>query len=158
MKGTFVKSIKIFRQHIDDNQATAYFDIEKPCRFESVQSLIDYYSRVSLKEYNHNLDLRLTYGVSKFKFGRASEWRIDKLYSSFKEALDKYEMLTKNCDNLELDLSIIREDIAQKRTACEAFDKVYLIDYLKKLAKIAKSIFLNLYFTMFLLRNVDFKK
>ncbi len=132
MKGTFVKSIKIFRQHIDDNQATTYFDIEKPCRFESVQSLIDYYSRVSLKEYNHNLDLKLTYGVSKFKFGRASEWSIDKLYSSFKEALDKYEMLTKNCDNLELDLSIIREDIAQKRTACEAFDKVYLIDYHKK--------------------------
>lgn len=133
MKGTFVKSIKVFKQSFDQSmhsinslpdQSNVYYDIEKPCRFESVQALIDYYSRVSLKEYNHNLDLKLTYGVSKFKFGRASEWSIDKLYSSFKEAMDKYEMLTKNCDNLELDLSIIREDIVQKRVATEAFDKV----------------------------------
>ena len=68
MKGTFVKSIKIFKQ----DQATPgvfYYDIEKPCRFDSVQTLIAYYSRVSLKEYNHNLDVVLTYGVSKYKFG-----------------------------------------------------------------------------------------
>ena len=127
MKGTFVKSIKIFKQDMDSEAHLTYYDIEKPCRFESVQALIDYYSRVSLKEYNHNLELKLTYGVSKFKFGRASEWSIDKLYSSFKEALDKYELLTKTCDNLEQDLSLIREDIAQKRVASDAFTKIISI-------------------------------
>lgn len=127
MKGTFVKSIKIFKQESEPDSHMTYYDIEKPCRFESVQALIDYYSRVSLKEYNHNLELKLTYGVSKFKFGRASEWSIDKLYSSFKEALDKYELLTKTCDNLEQDLSLIREDIAQKRVASEAFNKIIFI-------------------------------
>ncbi len=127
MKGTFVKSIKIFKQDMDSEAHLTYYDIEKPCRFESVQALIDYYSRVSLKEYNHNLELKLTYGVSKFKFGRASEWSIDKLYSSFKEALDKYELLTKTCENLEQDLSLIREDIAQKRVASDAFTKIISI-------------------------------
>ena len=133
MKGTFVKSIKIFKQELNaaaaatDEEPHIFFDIEKPCRFESLQSLIDYYSRVSLKEYNHNLDLRLTYGVSKFKFGRASEWSIDKLYTSFKEALDKFELLTKSCDILETDLATIREDLAQKRIAYEAVDKIIAI-------------------------------
>lgn len=69
MKGTFVKSIKIFKQE-QPNAGTYFYDVEKPCRFESVQALIAYYSRVSLKEYNHNLDLVLTYGVSKYKFGK----------------------------------------------------------------------------------------
>lgn len=127
MKGTFVKSIKIFKQDAESESQLTYYDIEKPCRFESVQALIDYYSRVSLKEYNHNLELKLTYGVSKFKFGRASEWSIDKLYLSFKEAMDKYDLLTKTCDNLEQDLSLIREDIAQKRVASEAFNKIIMI-------------------------------
>lgn len=67
MKGTFVKSIKIFKQ--EQPNGIHFYDIEKPCRFESVISLISYYSRISLKEYNHNLDLVLTYGVSKYKFG-----------------------------------------------------------------------------------------
>ena len=46
---------------------------------------------------------------------------------SFKEAMDKYESLTKNGDNIEQDLSIIREDIGQKRVACEAFDKIIVM-------------------------------
>jgi hypothetical protein len=117
MKGTFVKSIKIFNSN-------NLYDIEQPCRFESVQALVDYYSRVSLKEYNHNLDLKLTYGVSKFKFGKTSEWSIDKLYASFREALDKYESLTKSLQTLEFDISNIREDLSCKRMACEAFDKI----------------------------------
>jgi len=94
------------------------------CRFESVQALVDYYSRVSLKEYNHNLDLKLTYGVSKFKFGRTSKWSIDKLYASFREALEKYESLTKSFIDLESDIGAIREDLFSKRLACEAFDKI----------------------------------
>lgn len=74
MKGTFVKSIKIFKQE-QQNAGVYFYDIEKPCRFESVQALIAYYSRVSLKEYNHNLDLVLTYGVSKYKFGKFKNMR-----------------------------------------------------------------------------------
>ena len=68
MRGAFVKSIKIFKQE-QQTSGVFYYDIEKPCRFDSVQTLIAYYSRVSLNEYNHNLDVVLTYGVSKYKFG-----------------------------------------------------------------------------------------
>ena len=62
--------------------------------------------------------------MSKFKFGRTSEWSIDKLYASFREALEKYEMLTKSFINLESDIGTIREDLSSKRLACEAFDKI----------------------------------
>ena len=124
MKGSFVKSIKIFKE---TSSETTLYDIEKPCRFESVLALVEYYSRISLKEYNHNLDLKLTFGVSKFKFGRASEWSIDKLYASYRDTLDKHENLTKNSENLQLDIMTIREDLNHKRVAGEAFDKIIKI-------------------------------
>lgn len=109
------------------SQTTFYYDIEKPCRFETVSALIAYYSRVSLKEYNHNLDLVLTYGVSKFKFGKATEWSMDKLYSSYKDASDQHEKLMKKCEGLESDIGNVRDDLAQKKQALEAFDKIVLI-------------------------------
>ena len=129
MKGTFVKSIKIFRQELIESSTSKFnsnylYDIEKPCRFESVQALISYYSRVSLKEYNHNLDLVLTYGASKYKFGKTTEWSIDKLYSSFRDAFNQYDQLTKKCDGLESEIAGIREDLNNKKMACDAFDKI----------------------------------
>ena len=121
IKGSFVKSVKIFKETQGEQ---SLFDIEKPCRFESVQALVEYYSRVSLKEYNQNLDFKLTFGLSKFKFGRTSEWSIDKLYASYRDAIEKLESLTKNVESLEADIMSIREDLNSKRVACEAFDKV----------------------------------
>lgn len=123
MKGTFVKSIKIFKQEQPQNGLYLY-DIEKPCRFETVNSLVAYYSRVSLKEYNHNLDLVLTYGVSKYKFGKTTEWSIDKLYASFRDAFQEFQQMTKKYDDLESEIGFVREDLNQKKTAIDAFDKI----------------------------------
>ena len=141
MKGTFVKSIKIFRQELHDSASfTSYlYDIEKPCRFESVQALVSYYSRVSLKEYNHNLDLVLTYGVSKYKFGKTSEWSIDKLYSSFRDAFQSFEQKNKKFDGLESEIAGIREDLSQKRMANDAFDKVIKL-FMEQVQHIDKAI------------------
>ena len=122
MKGTLVKSIKIFRQEM--GVSNFIYDIEKPCRFETVPALIAYYSRVSLKEYNHNLDIVLTYGVSKYKFGKTTEWTIDKLYTSFRDAFQQHENWTKKFDGLEAEITNIREDLNQKRMASDAFDKI----------------------------------
>lgn len=113
MKSSLVKSIKIFRQE-QAMSGTFFYDIEKPCRFESVSALISYYSRVSLKEYNHNLDVVLTYGVSKYKFGKTTEWSMDKLYSSFRNAFQEYEQLTKKYDGLDSEIGNVREDLNQK--------------------------------------------
>lgn len=135
MKGTLVKSIKIFRQ--DLSGSNFLYDIEKPCRFESLQALINYYSKVSLKEYNHNLDLVLSYGVSKYKFGKTTEWSTDKLYSSFRDAFQQHEKFTKKFEGLETEIANIREDLNQKRMASEAFDKIILMyeDQVKQLDK-----------------------
>jgi hypothetical protein len=135
MKGTLVKSIKIFRQ--DLGGSNYLYDIEKPCRFESLQALINYYSKVSLKEYNHNLDIVLSYGVSKYKFGKTTEWTLSKLYSSFRDAFQQHEKCTKKFEGLEADISNIREDLNQKRMASEAFDKIILMyeDQIKQLDK-----------------------
>jgi uncharacterized protein YajQ (UPF0234 family) len=120
MKGTLVKSIKVFR--ID-----MLYDIEKPCRFDNVPALINYYSRVSLKEYNHNLDLVLIYGVSKYKFGRTTEWSLVRLYSAFRESFQQHEKWTKKFDGLEADISHIRDDLSQKRLADQALDKIIVM-------------------------------
>ena len=80
--------------------------------------------RNSLKDYNHNLDLTLTYGVSKFKFGKTTEWSMDKLYASFRDASDLHDQLLKKSDGLDADLCSVREDLSQKKLACDAFDKI----------------------------------
>jgi hypothetical protein len=122
---------------------STFYDIEKPCRFEAVAALIAYYSRVSLKEYNHNLDLVLTYGVSKFKFGKTTEWSTDKLYGSFRDASDHYDKLLKKSDGLEADIYSVREDLSQKKLACEAFDKIVQM-YDAQIQQISKVINQNL--------------
>ena len=101
-----------------------FYDVEKPCRFETVPALVAFYSRLSLKEYNHNLDVVLTYGVSKFRFGRTVDWSTERLYASFRDAAAHYDKLLRRSEGLEADLRAVRDDLAQKRLASEAFDKV----------------------------------
>jgi hypothetical protein len=138
VKGGLSKSIKIFKQETSSSSLssstssssqhkTYLYDIDKPCRFESVQALISYYSKISLKEYNHSLDLVLTYGVSKYEFGKTSEWSINKLYNFFKDVINKYEQSTKRCDGLEYEIGLIKEDLNEKNLAHEAFDKIVFI-------------------------------
>jgi hypothetical protein len=142
-KGGLIKSIRIFKQEsaVIPNK---FYDIEKPCRFESVQALVSYYSRVSLKEYNRNLDLVLTYGVSKFKFGKTTDWTIDKLYSSYRGAIDEYDKLQKKCEGLESDINLIREDLSQKKQGNEALDKIIQM-YEAQIAKLDEVLNENLF-------------
>ncbi|CAF0924191.1 unnamed protein product [Brachionus calyciflorus] len=141
MKSSLVKSIKIFRQLLPNGY---FYDVEKPCRFDSVSSLISYYSRVSLKEYNHNLNLVLTYGVSKYKFGKTSQWSMDKLYSSFRDAFQQYEQLTKKYESLETEIGNVKEDLAQKKLAMDAFDKIIEI-YNSQIDQVMRVLNDNLY-------------
>lgn len=141
MKSSLVKSIKIFRQEQSNGD---FFDIEKPCRFDSVANLISYYSRVSLREYNHNLNLVLTYGVSKYKFGKTTQWSIDKLYSSFQDAFNQFEQLTKKYDNLEIEINNVKEDFSNKKLAMEAFDKIIEM-YNQQIDQVNKVLNNNLY-------------
>ncbi|RNA43297.1 phosphatidylinositol 3-kinase regulatory subunit alpha [Brachionus plicatilis] len=141
MKSSLVKSIKIFRQEQSNGN---FYDIEKPCRFDSVANLISYYSRVSLREYNHNLNLVLTYGVSKYKFGKTTQWSIDKLYSSFQDAFNQFEQLTKKYDNLEIEINSVREDMENKKLAMEALEKIIEM-YNQQISQVNRTINSNLY-------------
>ena len=131
LKGSSVKSIKIFF-----DLKTQLYDIEVPCRFENVKSLIDYYSLNSLKEYNINLDLKLTEGLSKYKFGKTTEWNIDRLYSSFRDAYHQFENSVRKSDGIEIEIETLYQDLKNKHLANYAFEniiKVYdeQIDILK---------------------------
>lgn len=131
LKGSSVKSIKIFF-----DLKTQLYDIEVPCRFENVKSLIDYYTVNSLKEYNINLDLKLTEGLSKYKFGKTTEWNIDRLYSSFRDAYHQFENSVRKSDGIEIEIETLYQDLKNKHLANFAFEniiKVYdeQIDILK---------------------------
>jgi chromosome segregation ATPase len=89
-----------------------------------VAALIDYYSRVSLREYNYNLDLCLTTGISKFKFGKTSDWTLDRLYTSFHNAFTQFENMIKKCENLEDEIQRARENLNDKIKANEAFNQI----------------------------------
>lgn len=56
--------------------------------------------------------------------GKTTEWSLDKLYSSFRDAYHEFQQMTKKYDGLEAEIGYVREDIGQKKTACEAFDKI----------------------------------
>jgi hypothetical protein len=107
-----------------------------PCRFEAVKSLIEYYTVSSLKEYNINLDLKLTEGLSKYKFGKTTEWNIDRLYSSFRDAYRQFENSVRKSDGIEIEIETLYQDLKNKHLANFAFEniiKVYdeQIDILK---------------------------
>ena len=119
IKASNVKSVKIFY-----DAESEYYDIERPCRFESIQSLIDYYKANSLKEYNPTLDVRLEYPLSKYEFGKTTDWNLDRLYSSFREAYQQYENSIRKCDGIEVELATLNEDLNNKRLACQAFQNI----------------------------------
>lgn len=52
---------------------------------------------------------------------------MDKLYASFRDAYHEFQQMTKKYDGLESEIGYVREDVAQKKTACEAFDKIMSI-------------------------------
>ena len=133
VKSSLIKSIKIFKENFESFPEIALYDIEKPCRFESIQALVAYYSNTSLREYNHNLDIILLNGVSKYKFGKTTEWSIEKLYSSFKSVFVQLEEATKKCEELEVRSVNIDDDLGQKLLAIEAFEQIAKI-YREQLA------------------------
>ena len=89
------------------------------------------------------MDLVLSYGVSKYKFGKTTEWSTDKLYASFRDAFQQHENTTKKFDNLEAEISNVREDLNQKRMAGDAFDKIILM-YEEQLSQLDKTLTDNL--------------
>lgn len=52
---------------------------------------------------------------------------MDKLYASFRDAYNEFQQMTKKYDGLEAEIGNVREDIGQKKTACEAFDKIVIM-------------------------------
>ena len=119
LKGSSIKSIKIFY-----DLKTNLYDIEVPCRFENVKMLIDYYTINSLKEYNINLDVKLTEGLSKYKYGKTTEWNIDRLYSSFRDAFRQFENSARKSEGIEIEIETLYQDLKNKHLANHAFENI----------------------------------
>lgn len=118
VKDGVIKLIKII---IDDNNK---FGFVKPCEFDSVVDLINNYRKVSLKQYNSTLDVKLLYPVSRFKEDEdeATE-SIDKLVQHFIETHKDYVETSYNFNQIVENYRNSNNERALKRQAVDAFSE-----------------------------------
>lgn len=84
------------------------YGFTEPFTFKSVIELITYYRTVSLKQYNHILDVKLLYPISKTKDGTSDDMSdasltamaLDKLAQKFVDAHSEYMNKTQEVDHL----------------------------------------------------------
>lgn len=84
------------------------YGFTEPFTFKSVVELINYYRTVSLKQYNHILDVKLLYPISRLKDGTGddmsdanmSAMELDKLVQKFVDTHMEYVAKTREMDNL----------------------------------------------------------
>lgn len=119
LKGTAIKSIKIFY-----DLKTQHFDIQVPCRFVNLKDLIEYYTLNSLKDYNISLDLKLGESLSKYRFGKTTEWNLERLYASYRDAYQQYENSVRKSEGIQIEIETIYEDLKNKLNANAAFEKI----------------------------------
>jgi len=119
VKGSAIKSIKIYY-----DVENRLHDIDRPCRFDSIQNLINHYKTISLSEFNKNLDVKLTLCVSKFEYGKTNEWNISHLYSSYFNAYYLYENLNRKSTGLQVEIDTLCEDLINKNLAISSFHKI----------------------------------
>lgn len=84
------------------------FGFTEPFNFPSVVELINYYRTVSLKQYNHILDVKLLYPVSRLKEGTGDDMSgasisamdLDKLVQKFVDTHTEHVAKTREMDHL----------------------------------------------------------
>lgn len=105
------------------------YGFTEPFSFKSVVELINYYRSVSLKQYNHILDVKLLYPISRLKDGTSDDMsdanlsaiELDKLVQKFLDTHTEYVAKTREMDHL-LDVYMRTENERNlKRQAQVAF-------------------------------------
>lgn len=115
-KGGANKLIKICHQ--DD-----LYGFSEPLRFTSVTELINYYRRESLAQYNHTLDVKLLYPISRFNVPECEVETndLDKVAAKLMETDKEFWQKTKQYDQFNEDYNRTLQDIQSQRQAVESF-------------------------------------
>lgn len=112
-----VKTIRIYYD--------GHFDIEKPCRFESIDELIKNYQNNSFSEHNSLLDIKLGKVFSKNKFNYERQSSVEQLYITFRDNYLKYENVKKKSDGLQSDIEALNQDLLQKNLIILSYEKIF---------------------------------
>lgn len=118
VKDGIIKLIKII---IDNNK----YGFVKPCEFDSVVDLINNYSKVSLKQYNSTLDVKLLYPVSRRSKEDDDEAAksTEKLVQCFIETHKDYVETTCEFNQMLENYRNSNNERALKRQAFDAFSE-----------------------------------
>lgn len=105
------------------------YGFTEPFTFKSVVELINYYRTVSLKQYNHILDVKLLYPVSRIRDdidmsdASVSAMDLDKLVQKFIDAHTEYMIKTRELDKLMEKYMETENERIMKRQAKIAFSQ-----------------------------------
>ncbi|VDN03628.1 unnamed protein product [Thelazia callipaeda] len=105
---------------------------EDMLEFDSVVSLIDYYRRNSLSEYNRKLSIELLYPLRKPVFEQTS-WLIDGIHSTehllcqLRGLHAAYLRIMRRDDEISAELDSLRADLQRQRQARAAFTACYTL-------------------------------
>ncbi len=117
VKDGIIKLIKII---IDNNK----YGFVKPCEFDTVVDLINNYRKVSLKQYNSTLDVKLLYPVSRFKEDDDEAAKsTEKLVQCFIETHKDYVETTCEFNQMLQNYQNSNNERVLKRQAFDAFSE-----------------------------------
>ncbi|XP_054155204.1 phosphatidylinositol 3-kinase regulatory subunit alpha-like isoform X2 [Oppia nitens] len=100
------------------------FGFSDPLRFKSVVELINYYRKESLKDYNHTLDTKLLYPISRFSQTECDDIEtndISKLKFKLNEIVKEFQNKTESYDQYNDDYNRTAQQIQMQRQALESF-------------------------------------
>uniref|UniRef100_A0A3P8VSW4 Phosphatidylinositol 3-kinase regulatory subunit alpha n=1 Tax=Cynoglossus semilaevis TaxID=244447 RepID=A0A3P8VSW4_CYNSE len=120
-KGGNNKLIKIFHRE-------GKYGFSDPLTFSSVVELINHYRHESLAQYNHKLDVKLLYPVSKHQQDQVvKEDSIEAVGKKLHEYHLQYQEKNREYDRLYEEYTRTSQEIQMKRTAIEAFNETIKI-------------------------------
>lgn len=120
-KGGSNKLIKILHHN-------GKYGFSEPFKFDTVVDLVNFYRKVSLAQYNPNLDIKLLYPVSRFHQDEEiiNSNDVGKVASRFVDLDKEYIAKSKLYDDYSEDFILTSKEIQMKRQALEAFTETIL--------------------------------
>ena len=101
------------------------YGFSEPLRFKSVPELINYYRNESLSHYNHTLDVKLLYPISRFSQTEVEDFEtgdIGKVSSKLNEINREFNAKTEQYDKYNDDYNRTAQEIQMQRQALESFN------------------------------------
>ncbi|CAG2158646.1 unnamed protein product [Oppiella nova] len=106
------------------------YGFSEPLRFTSVVELINYYRKESLSQYNHTLDVKLLYPISRFNQTECEDFEtndISKVSSKLNEINKEFTKKTELYDQFNDDYNRSAQEIQMQMKALESYSELIKI-------------------------------